>query len=286
MIAAALLVALAAVAASSPAFADGPRRVAVVVALTVNATEDRALELSKMLGEAIARELEVEVIAGDEVAAALGGAEISDGCIAEEACMRRLGERLGADELIAIVVVELGSRTQLEPAWIDTASGRSVSRSAISFEEGEDPLPLFRERAPTLLPDAARRLPVADVAVEPDPEVEAWPASSQEDRRISPLAWTAASAGVAALGGGIGFAAATRSLYRRCEAGGCDEGDRLRIRRRAVGADVLLATAAVAGGVAAVAYLRGGARPVGERGASVEVGVGPGEVGFSLRGRF
>jgi hypothetical protein len=289
-LAAALAVSFIAALAALPARAEEPRRVGVVVALTVNATEERAHDLSALLAEALAEKLAVEVVAGGHAAALLGVEEVPDGCIADEACTRELGARLGAAELLALVVVEVGRRTQIEPTWIDTASGRTASLPAMAFEEGDDPTPLFRERAPGLLPHAPRRETSAESVADSEPlALERAPAAEpRQPRRISPVSWAAASLGVAALGGGVAYTAATRSLYRRCAAGGCEDGDRSRIRRRAAAADALWATAAVAGGVAAIAYLRRGDRQVGERARAkgVEVGPGPGELGVSLRGRF
>ncbi len=274
---------LAACALSSPAAAWGEteRRLAVIVALTVNATEERSSELAVGLAKVLGAELGTEVIAGARVEAALPKPGIEDGCIAEPACVRELGARLGADELLALVVVELGSRTQVEPTWIDAQTGRTVSRPAMAFEEDENPAELFRRRARKLIP----RPPAKDRAASPDAAAAVHhdeAGGRAPGRRMTPMAYAAAGAGLAALGGGIGFAWATRSLYRSCERDGCAQGDRGRIRRRALAADALITTAALSGGAAAALYWWSRSR--GER--DVHVGPGPATLGLSVGGRF
>lgn len=309
--AAAFVIALACLLVPASGFAESPRRVGVVITLTVNVTEERALDISGALGEAMSQELAVSAIAGAEAAAALPKAGIQDGCIADDECIRELADRLEVDEILAVVLVEVGEQIKIESTWIDVEEGRRVSRAALAFEKGGAPAELFRRRAHELLPGADRH---PDSADEPEDEEGAdaeqadgaaadAAANAREDegtsaeprdgdlalrragreRHMTPAAWTATGIGGAALSGGIAFWLATRSLHQSCDdRENCDDGDGTRITRRALAADALFATAAVSGGVAALLYWWSDSDPERE----VSVGTGPGDVGLSLGGRF
>ncbi len=249
-----LFLASAVLAGAASARAEG-LRIGVVIATRVNVTEGEADALASTLGDALQGQLVADVVAGAESRRRLP-ATMPEDCVAQPACVQDIAERLGADELLFLVVVRLGPRVQIDSTWARPKTQQVASRSALVIEDG-------KQGAPAVFAGAARRLfPEAPVAVVSSPvAVE----TRSRGRRITRGVGIAGAVSVAALAGGIGLALAARSDYDDLEADGCDQmacpgvGDRIdAMENKALAADVLFGASAVAAGVAAILYLGSG----------------------------
>lgn len=250
-----LLAAATLVTAAASARAE-TLRVGVVVATRVNVTEGEADALGSALGDALRDQLVADVISGAESRRRLPSGGMPEDCVARAACVQDIAERLGADELLFLVVVRIGPRVQIDPTWVRPRTEQVASRAALVVEDGKQGAPaVFARAARRLFPEA----PVRNL----NPTVLAEPRSG--GRRITRGVGIAGAVSLAALAGGIGLAVAARSDYDDLEADGCDRmacdgvGDRVdSMEDKALAADVLFATSAVAAGVAVILYLGSG----------------------------
>lgn len=261
----ALALVAASVAGEASARAEA-LRIGVVVATRVNVTEGEADALGSALGDALRDQLTVDVVAGSESRRRLPSGGMPEDCVAKAACVQDVAERLGADELLFLVVVRLGQRVQIDSTWARPRTQQIASRAALVIEDGEESAPeVFAGAARRLFPEAPVRLMNAGVAVEP----------RSRGRHITRGVTIAGAASLAALAGGIGLALAARNDYDELEADGCAQracagvGDRVdTMENKALAADILFGASAVAAGVAAVLYLGSG----GSERAPVSVG--------------
>lgn len=285
--------ALAAVSACSLTAEAAARRgiervpkVGVVIATRVNVAFQEAERLADRLGEAVREELEVDVVAGAEAGRRLPPAGVPEDCVVRPACVRELATRLDADQILFLVMVQIGPRLQIDPTWADPQTGDAASRPALVFEDGGPAADLVFARAPRqLLPHETPRVSARLVARSGG--------SDRPGRRVTSAVGVSGATALVAMAGGLGLAASARSDYNALEEAGCaerscpDQERRIdRMERKAVAADMLIAAAAIAGATSVVLYLRSGAK---ER--SVRVGAGPlgrGERGayLSVGGRF
>ncbi|HEU5057328.1 MAG TPA: hypothetical protein VFU21_12415 [Kofleriaceae bacterium] len=273
------VLAAATLAGVTSARAEG-LRIGVVVATRVNVTEGEADALGSALADALRDQLVVDVVAGAESRRRLPAGGMPEDCVAQPSCVRDVAERLGADELLFLVVVRLGPRVQIDPTWARPRTEQVASRAAIVIEDGKQGAPdLFAGRARRLFPEAPVRLVNAPLTGE----------RGSRGRRITRGAGIAGAVSLAALAGGIGLALAARSDYDELEADGCDRSacpgvdDRVdSMEDKALAADVLFGASAVAAGVAVILYLGSGS---GEE-APVRVGADSHGAHVWLGGRF
>lgn len=253
-------------------------RIGVVIATRVNVTEGEADALGSALGDALRDQLVVDVVAGAEARRRLPPTMAED-CVAQPSCLQDIGERLGADELLFLVVVRIGPRVQIDSTWSRPADGQVASRAAMVLEDGEQSAPaLFASRARRLLPGAPVRLASAPLTGE-----------RASNRRITRGVGIAGAVSLAALATGIGLALSARSDYDELEDDGCDRAacpevnDRVdSMEDKALAADVLFGASAVAAGVAVILYLGSG----GVEESPVRVGADPHGAHVWLGGRF
>src|SRR5688572_11011782 len=144
------------------------------------------------------------------------------------ACVKDLGARLEADQLLLLVIAKVGASVQIDSTWADVATGRSVSREALQIEEGGAPAAeLFRAAAPRLLPDATVRAagevtPPGDgtpIGPGPGAPIDQPPG----ERRFTTPFWISAGMGGAALIGGLGLGFVVRGDYNELEDRGCPD---------------------------------------------------------------
>ena len=273
--------ALLALAGSARAQQKVPR-VGVVVALAVNVDAARANSLGAALGAALTSRLVVETVAGEDAANRLPAAGLADDCVAQAACIKDLGQRLDADELLLLVITGAGGGVSIDPTWVDVAANRAVTREAILIDEGEDPGAKFESVAPRLLPAAEVR--VADVV--PSPSPSAAPRRGR-GRHFTTGVWIAGGVSIAALIAGTAFGLSALSEHGSLEDDGCDvtycsdvDSRVDKMDSRALFADISFGVAAGAGIAAIILYLRSGSE--------APVDVAPATDGAMLRlhGRF
>jgi hypothetical protein len=276
---ASLIVTAAALAGASSAHAEG-LRVGVVIATRVNVTEAEADALGSALGDALRDQLIVDVVAGAESRRRLPPGGMAEDCVAQPGCVDDVAERLGADELLFLVVVRIGPRVQIDSTWARPETEQVDSRAAMVIEDGKQGAPMvFARAARRLLPEAPVRLVNAPLTGE----------RGSRGRRITRGVGIAGAVSLAALAGGIGLALAARSDYDELEADGCAQAacpgvdDRVdSMENKALAADVLFGASAAAAGVAVILYFASG----GGEEAPVRVGADPHGAHVWLGGRF
>jgi hypothetical protein len=250
LLASVLTLAAAAAAAAGPAAADpAPLKVAVVPGIAVNVDAARVDALGQDLADALSAELLVAAAGGLEVRRQLPVEGLPADCIAKPACTADVARRLGAAQLLFVVVVDTGAggAVQIDSTWIEPATGKSASRPAIDLAPGADPKSRFVSAARSLFPDAP-------VRPKPKAGMDGKMTVAVPRHYTTPAKITTAVAAVG-LGVGIGFGLAARSLYNSCDTtpmapAGCDE-KHDSIRTRALIADIGYAVA-IGGAVATV----------------------------------
>lgn len=230
------------IAMTSVAIAEDVRpapriKVAIVPGIAVNLDAARVDALSQDLADALATELDIDAIGGLEVRRALPADGIPPDCVATPACYRDVAQRVGANQLLFVVMVDTGSggAIQIDSTWIEPAGGASASRPAIDIASLTEARSRFESAAPTLLPDAPRRAkPVIG-----GPSGPATTMSEPVPRHFTLPAKLTAGATVVGLGVGIAFGLVTRSHFNACEDAPttCDDGKRDSIRVTGIVAD-------------------------------------------------
>jgi len=266
--------------ATAAARAEAVARVGVVVATRVNVTEGEADALAGALGDALRDRLVTDVVAGAEARRRLPAGGLEEDCVAQTSCVSDVAERLGADEILFLVVVRIGPRVQIDSTWARPSTGQVVSRPAMVIEDGKQSAgQVFGGAARRLLPDAQPRPIGPPIAVE----------RAERGRHLTRGTMIAGAVSLAALAGGIGFALAARNDYDDLDADGCDQmacpgvdGRVDAMEHKALAADVLFGASAAAAGVAVFLYLGSG----GPERAPVSVSADPHGAHVWLGGQF
>jgi hypothetical protein len=229
------IVLLASTTVATADTAPATARVAVIPGIAVNVDSARVDALGQDLAAALSAELVVEAVGGVEVRRQLPAEGLPADCIAKPECLADTAKRVGASQLLFIVVVDtgVGGALQIDSTWIDVPSGRTASRPAIAVAPGADPKTRFVSAAPSLLPDAP---------VRPKPKGVDGRMSERVPRHYTTGAKITTGLAVAGLGVGLGFGLAARSQYNECNVQpaapiGCDD-KHASIRRRALIADI------------------------------------------------
>ena len=282
---------LAAIAFVPAAAAAQPvPRVGVAVSTEVNIAPAEAQKMSEALGKALHEKLMVDVIAGAEAARRLPEEGVADNCVVDKACIADIAQRLSADQLLFLVVVKVGSRVQVDSTWADGATGKTVSRAAVVIEAGQDPEEKFAAAAANLMPDAAPR-PEVQIIQQPGGGGPTGPdgpttITRERPRRMTTPAWVAVGVGGAALAGAVTFTFLTRRDYKDCDdRTDCSDGKLDSIEHKALAADLLWGTAAVAGVTAGFLFwMSGGQMEQVPIESTVGLRPGPGTIGLAVGG--
>jgi hypothetical protein len=210
-------------------------KVAVVPGIAVNLDVARVDALSQDLADALRSELDVDAVGGLEVRRQLP-AQLPPDCVANRACIADVAQRLGAQQLLFVVMVDTGTggAIQVDSTWVDPAAGRSASRPAIDIAAVADARSRFASAARELLPDAPVRPKLNGVGR----------MSAPVPRHLTVPAYVTAGATAVGLGIGISFGLSARSKYRSCESSAnndhvaCSDSRTSSIRTTALIADV------------------------------------------------
>lgn len=278
----------------APAAAEKVRRVGIVVTTKVNVSDAQVSQVSTTLGEIVQARFDVDVIAGADAVRRLPPQGVSTRCVADVECRLELGRRLDAEELLLLVMVGAGDGVQIDPTWVDVASGRVNSRPAIELDAEDDMRAVLERAAPALLPHLRER------SGEPRPEprereVVVLTPGGQADmgsqRRFTPATWVATGVGAGALIGATVFSLSSRRKFDTLDGDGCrrmpcSKGDIDSLRRDAILADVFFGTAIVAAGAVVVLWVTSESDAPAAPSKQLSVGPGPGGVGLSLGGTF
>lgn len=228
--------ALVVVMLASPAPARGDTlRVAVIPGIAVNLDAARVDALSQELADALERELDIDAIGGLEVRRRLPPDGLPPDCIAVPACVADVAARVGAPQLLFVVMVDTGTghTIQVDATWLEPASGKIASRPAIDLASLTDAHARFAAAATQLLPDAPRR---------PTPKLGGGPIGTLAPavpRHFTTPAKITAGVSVVGLGVGIAMGLRARSKYEDCDADpfACTTGERDAIRTTSLVAD-------------------------------------------------
>lgn len=229
-----LVVALALLSRS--ASADPPRvKIAVVPGIVVNLAAARVDALTQTLAEALQAELEVDAIGGVEVRRRLPPAGLPTDCVASEPCIADVARRLGAGQLLFVVLIDTGSSgaIQIDSTWVDPVAHRSGSRPAIDIATIGDARSRFAAVASQLLPDAP---------VRPRPQASLGRMSEPVPRHFTLPAYATAGATLVGLSVGVSLGFDARNRYSECTAQAhagtaCSQGQKDAIRRIDLAAD-------------------------------------------------
>lgn len=209
------LLALAVVAALPRiAAADGKLKVAVVPGIAVNLDAARVDALSQELAGALMEELDITAIGGLEVRRSLPPDGIPPDCIATPSCVQDVAKRVGATQLLFVVMVDTGTggAIQVDSTWLEPASGKSASRPAIDIASLPEAHARFAAAATSLLPDAP---------VKPKPKTGGGgPAGTMMPavpRHFTTVSKVTAGVGGVALVAGVVMGIRTRSKYNDCD---------------------------------------------------------------------
>jgi hypothetical protein len=207
-----ILIVLLAVALPSAAHA-GRLKVAVVPSIAVNLDAARVDALSQDLAEALRTDLDLDTIGGLEVRRLLPPAGLPADCVANQACINDVAKRLGAQQLLFVVMIDTGTggAIQVDSTWVDAVTHQSAPRPAIDIAAIASAKARFTAAAEQLLPDAP---------VRPKPK-----AGGNLGERMSPTvphhftlpSYLTAGATAIGIGVGIGVGLSTRNKYDACQ---------------------------------------------------------------------
>lgn len=261
------------------------RRIGIAVSVKVNVTDEEARTLAGELAGVIRQALPVDVLAGKEVERRIPPAGVPANCLNDSTCRQDLGRRLDAEELLVLVIVKAGGKLQIDSMWANVASGKVVSRPAITVAAGDDRARVFRESVPLLLPHIRREKSGPNIVIVPTP---VGGTTTTDTRRFTAGTWIATGVAVAGLITGSVFALSAQSKHNAlvdedCRNVACAPGRISTMERHALLADLSFGVA-IAGAVTAVALytLSGSKRTVEAAPTKPVVSVGASASSLSL----
>lgn len=261
-LAASTAVAAPRVAQSPAAPAPAPIRVAVVPGIAVNLDTARVDALSQDLAAALSAELVVDAVGGLEVRRKLPPDGLPPDCVTTPACAQDVARRVGATQLLFVVMVDSGASgsIQVDATWVEPGSGQSASRPAIDLTSASDAKSRFASSAHLLLPDAPVREKPSNgggISGVNTTMTEGVP------RHFTTPAKITAAVGVVGLGAGIAFGLSTRSKYNGCkdDVPACTQSEKDAIRTTGFIADAGFVVAVGAGIATAILYATSAEEP-------------------------
>lgn len=186
-------------------------KVAVVPSIAVNLDAARVDALSQDLADALRTELDIEAVGGLDVRRLLPSQGLPPDCVANQACVTDVAKRLGAQQLLFVVMIDTGSggAIQVDTTWVDAVAHLSAPRPAIDIAALAGAKSRFVSAARQLLPDAP---------VRPKPKATGiGRMSTAVPRHFTLPAYLTAGATAVGLGVGISFGTIARGKYKDCE---------------------------------------------------------------------
>jgi hypothetical protein len=247
---------LLAIMISARAASAAPHRVAVVPSVEVNVDARRAEALTGTLADALRDKLIVDSIGGVDVTRRMPDAGLPDDCVAQAACIAQIGKRLEVDQLLFLVIVQVGHTIQIDSTWADVATGKTVARPTVKLDDDARAAKVFGDAAMKLLPDEPLRPSKTLVIREGGPVVA--------PRRLTTLTYATGGAAVAALGGAVVLGAITKSAFDACNdpLHACTDDRISSIRTKGIVADSLGVIGIGAAVATAVLYWRSGGETI------------------------
>ncbi|HEY0194763.1 MAG TPA: hypothetical protein VGC42_26805 [Kofleriaceae bacterium] len=185
-------------------------KVAVVPSISVNLDAARVDALSQDLAEALRAELDIDTVGGLDVRRLLPPAGLPADCVANQACINDVAKRLGAQQLLFVVMIDTGSggAIQVDSTWVDATTHQSSPRPAIDIAAIASAKQRFVAAAPQLLPDAP---------VRPKPKQSIGRMSPAIPRHFTVPSYITGGATIAGVAVGVFVGLSARSKYKDCE---------------------------------------------------------------------
>lgn len=295
-------------AAPSSAWAS-PTRVALVVHPVVNVPEAESKAIALELATALRARFDAEIIAGDPVRNKLP-ARVPEDCVSDAACIGEVGDRVGADQLLFLVMVRVGTKVQIDATWAEIQTGRALPRDPVELNDaGPSRASVLGEVAGSMIPRGSvplrgvaagggsgggggeAGLPTkAETTLPVGPTSDPWRAGKTTDQDLDFVAWGFAGLSAASLGVGVALVLGGLADYNEQIEQGCPERAEIRgscvdvidrFATRSNIANMLLVGAGLAAATS-VALFAVGASDDG----ALSAVVGPDGVGLSYGGRF
>jgi hypothetical protein len=245
----------------APAHAQAPERaprVGVVIELGVDVEPARADSIGAALADGLNRELKVDAFGGEDVSRRLPPEGLPEECLARAECVKDVAARVDADQLIFLVVVQLGADVQVDASWVDVATGAVSSRPRVILKADANAVTVFADAAERYLPEAKPRK--TETIILPGPGGGA----TGPDRHMTTASWISGGVAVAALGGATVLGLTVRSRFDKCQRfadneddlDDCTPGELDAIESRALISDITLGVGIAAVVTTAILYWR------------------------------
>jgi hypothetical protein len=183
--------------------------VGVIASVEVNVDARRAEALTGTLADALRDKLIVDSIGGVDVTRRMPDGGLPEDCIAQPACIAQIGKRLEADQLLFLVIVQVGHTIQIDSTWADVATGKTVARPSVKLDDDARAAKVFGDAAIKLLPDEPLR-PSKTLVIHEGGGAQTTP------RRLTTVTYVTGGAAIAALGGAVVLGAMTKSAFDAC----------------------------------------------------------------------
>jgi hypothetical protein len=184
-------------------------KVAVVPSVMVNLDAARADALSQDLAEALRTELDIDAVGGLDVRRLLPSQGLPPDCVAKQACVADVAKRLGAQQLLFVVMIDTGGAIQVDSTWVDAVAHMSAARPAIDIAAIAGAKSRFVAAARQLLPDAPVRAKPRATGI--------GRMSTPVPRHFAVPSYVTMGATAVGLGVGITFGTIARGKYKDCE---------------------------------------------------------------------
>jgi len=250
-----VIVALCSSAAAQPA--EPVPHVGVVIELAVDVEPDRADAIGAALADALNRELKVDAVGGDEVSRRLPPGGLPEECLAKAECVKDVAARIDAEQLLFLVVVQMGADVQVDASWADVATGAVKPRPRVILKADANAVSAFADQAQRYLPDARERRNETII-------MNGGGGPAGPSRHLTTTSWITGGLSVVALGGAGVLGLTVRSRYQKCErlvdnldpSDDCTDGELDTIDQRGLIADLTLGVGVAAAIATAVLYWR------------------------------
>jgi hypothetical protein len=264
------------IAATAGVAVAAPHRVAVIPSIEVNVDAQRAEALTGTRAEALREKLETDAIGGTDVTRRLPAGGLPEDCVASPKCIAEIGRRLEADQLLFLVIVQVGHTIQIDSTWADVETGKTVARPMVKLDDDARAGKIFAAAAQSLLPDAPLRPIKTLVITQPG-----GGGDTTTPRHMTTTTWITGGVAVVGLSAAIGLGLSTRSNFNHCNSYelACSDDDIASVHNSAIVADLAGAVGLAAGVATAVLYWQSG-------GETIAVTPTPGGAAVSVGGRF
>ncbi len=152
------------------------KKIGVAVSAVINMSPSAGTTVSRNLGLAIQESIAVQsVVYGRESQALLPRSARDESCLGDTVCLIAAGRALMVDQLLMLIIVDIGENYKVEATWVDVSTGQTALRPPLDIpKEASLMSRSFQANIKTLLPNAQPRqvevAPPKDIHVTPPPQ--------------------------------------------------------------------------------------------------------------------